>query len=147
MPARVIGPGPWGAAIRYWLPKKDMSQADLVRGTGLKKNTISRATRGLPVNTTTLTKIAEVFNEPIEAVLVSPEWMDRTEARRRLIQDAVERALRNTETDALDAPLQPLPPALAQKVKELSQLTKEADDAKRQGMSRTRTRTRFRRKK
>jgi len=96
MAARVSGTGPWGAAIRYWLPRKNMLQADLMRATGLRKNTISRATRGLDVNTTTLEKIAEAFHEPIELVLVSPEWMDHAETRRQLIQEAVENALRNS---------------------------------------------------
>ncbi len=103
MPAPATGPGPWGAAIRYWLPRKKMRQADLVRATRLGKNTVSSATLGLDVNTATLVAIAKAFNEPLEVILVSPEWMDRQDAQRRMIQEAVERALRGHDAPSSDA--------------------------------------------
>jgi transcriptional regulator with XRE-family HTH domain len=92
------GEGPWGAAIRYWLHKKHLSQADLVRDTKLGKNTISYATRGLDTTTSTLHLIAKALKEPLELVLVSPEWMDRQEHLERIIAAAVSRAMRERDT-------------------------------------------------
>lgn len=101
---KTIGMRPWGAAIRYWLPRKNMSPADLVRKTRLSKNTISRAVRGLDVNTGTLAKIAEKLEEPLEMVLISPEWMDREQSQIKVIQEAVVRALRDERTQPGHAP-------------------------------------------
>lgn len=97
MPGAEHGTRPWGKAIEYWIRTKGVSQADLVRSTKKGKNTISRATRGLDVHTSTLVAIAKAFKEPIEVVLVSPEWLDRQDAQKRVIQSAVEEALRSLD--------------------------------------------------
>lgn len=98
------GKGPWGAAIKYWLHEKGMSQADLVRATELGKNTVSYAVRGLPTTTATLQTIADTFQEPIELVLVSPEWMDRQEHQERVIAAAIARALRELDKASPQSP-------------------------------------------
>lgn len=97
MPARNTAHGPWGRAIRYWLPLKNMSGADLVRATGLGKNTISNAVRGFHVTTETLEAIAQGLGVSFEDVLVSPEYQLENEARRRLAQEAAENAIRKWE--------------------------------------------------
>lgn len=94
MPQPTFAHGPWGEAIRHWLQKKNMSPADLARATGIQANTISRARRGFHTTTRVLEKIALAFKEPIEDVLVSPERRSALEDRKRIIQEAVEAALR-----------------------------------------------------
>ncbi len=95
MPKPVEGDGPWKAAIAYWLDKHDWSAADLARHVKMPENTVSRAVRGWHVNTRTLERIADGFGVTLEEVLVSPARRSTEEQQRLVIQDAVERALKN----------------------------------------------------
>lgn len=98
MPARKTeDAGPWGAAIRYWLPLRDKNGADLTRETKIGKNTIGRAIRGAHVNTKTLQKIALVLKVPYEEVLVSPEYRATREEREQLAVNVARRVLRELE--------------------------------------------------
>lgn len=124
------GNGPWGTAIRYWMHKKGLSQADLVRPTKLVKklgkNTVSYAVRGLDTSTATLRLIAEKLGEPLELILVSPEWKDREADRERVIVASVSRALREmdlaragvppTTIEAAQATMRDVESRLAEKV-------------------------------
>ena len=108
MPARKTEDvGPWGAAIRYWLPLKDKNGADLTRDTGIGKNTIGRAIRGAHVNTKTLQTIATALNVPYEEVLVSPEYRATREEREQLAVSVARRVLQEIEA----AVATPAPPA------------------------------------
>lgn len=98
MTAPKRGIGPWGAAIVYWLGKKQWVQADLIRqleeiGLARGKNTISRACHGRDVNTATLDAIAKAFDVAPEFILVSPEWIDNQLLKSRVIHQAVLQAL------------------------------------------------------
>lgn len=146
MPAAKRGLGPWGAAIRYWFPRKNMNGADLMRATGLKKNTISRAVRGLPVNTTTLTKIAQAFKEPVELILVSPEWMEHAGVRRQMIQDAVESALRNSSPYGAAMP-PPALPTIEEKSKDLGQFIEAKEREEKEARARAVSKKKRSRKK
>jgi transcriptional regulator with XRE-family HTH domain len=99
MPIPVSGDGPWGAAIAYWLARRQWRQADLLRAMReqdktISKNTISRAARGLDVSTRVLRSIATVLNAPLELVLVSPERFRTDEQERRKLIDTVDEVLR-----------------------------------------------------
>ncbi len=99
MPKPAHGDGPWGDAIAYWLNVRKWRQADLVRAAAsLSKNTISIAANGFDVNTATLRAIAKALKVPIEDVLVSPERRQTREEQRRMIQEAVDAALRDQES-------------------------------------------------
>jgi transcriptional regulator with XRE-family HTH domain len=82
MAASKIGPGPWGEAIRYWLPRKNMCQADLARASGIEPKTISTMTRGFHTTTRMLLKVSVALGVPLADVLVSP-------ARQRLNDEAI----------------------------------------------------------
>lgn len=97
MPQAEMSDGPWGEAIRYWLNQRKMRQADLAGLTGIRANTISRATRGFHTTTRVLSKIAVAFRVPIDVVLVSPERKLANEDRRRLAVEISERVLRELE--------------------------------------------------
>ncbi len=150
MPQPKTGNGPWGDAIRYWLRRRNMQQADLMRAIkemrhSTTANTISNASLGRDCHTKTLRIIAAALNVSIDEVLVSPDRKSEAEARKLMIQEITERVVR-----AVDAPagLSALPPALARGVKELGQLTEEAErEADRQEASRAKTRPKIRRKK
>jgi len=66
------GDGPWAEAIEYLYKTQGRRQADVVEGTGLSPNVVSRASRGWDVRTDTLRKFAEFFQVPLEAVLIAP---------------------------------------------------------------------------
>src|SRR5688572_13604922 len=87
MPAVKTGTGPWGEAIRYWLPKKNMRQADLARETGIEEKSISSMARGFHTTTRQLAKIAKVFGVPLEDVLVSPSRYEARLDQKRVIQE------------------------------------------------------------
>jgi transcriptional regulator with XRE-family HTH domain len=89
--------GPWGAAIQYWLDYERQTQADLMRLTGLRKNTISRAKRGYHTTTRVLEKIAQAFKVRFEDILVSPVHRAANEERRRIATDVAERILRDLD--------------------------------------------------
>ena len=97
MPATKIGDGPWGDALKHLLRVNDKSQADLARETGIEEKTISKIARGFHCNTRKLALIAKVLKVSIEDVLLSPERRYADEARKRMIQEAVENAWRNSE--------------------------------------------------
>lgn len=97
MPRAKRGNGPWGEAIEYWLRVKKISQADLVRATDVRANTISRVTRGFHTMTSVLEKIANALDVPLDAVLVSPERKMKNEERRQLVADITERVVRTIE--------------------------------------------------
>lgn len=100
MPAPKTGSGPWGEALKYWLPRRDMRQSDLARETGIEEKTISSIARGFHTTTRKLERIAEVLKVPIDDVLISPARRLAIEERRRIAQDVAERVLRELEADA-----------------------------------------------
>jgi transcriptional regulator with XRE-family HTH domain len=81
------GTGPWGEAIRYWLPKKNMRQVDLARVANIEEKTISKITRGFHTTTRQLEKIARAFQVPIDDVLLSPDRRLTNADRHRLINE------------------------------------------------------------
>ena len=99
MPAPLTYERPWGAAIQYWLKLRGLLQADIVRNTGLTSNTVSRAVRGLHVNTQTLEIIADRGFHPlrltVEDVLIAPDRRQTDAHRKQTIVEAVELALRH----------------------------------------------------
>jgi len=103
MPRPEYRHGPWGEGIRYWLEKRGKLQAELAREANVNANTMSRATRGLHVNTSSLERIANALQAPIEDVLVSPERKTRRDDERKLIQDITERVARQI-LETRDAP-------------------------------------------
>lgn len=107
MPAVKTGTGPWGDAIKYWLPRRNMRQADLARLTGIEEKTISSMARGFHTTTRKLEAVAMAFKVPLDQVLVAPNRQQANEDRKREIQEAVETALRN-----LDERQPPPPPSL-----------------------------------
>jgi hypothetical protein len=147
MPQPKTGNGPWGDAIRYWLRRRNMQQADLMRAIKDMRetttaNTISNAALGRDCHTKTLRIIAAALNVSIDEVLVSPDRKSDAEARKLMIQEITERVVRT-----IDTPIAPssLPPSLAHKVKELSQATE--DETIRQESIRARNRPKMGRKK
>jgi len=144
MPKPAIGNGPWGEAVEYWLKEKKIRQADLARMTGIEAKIISKIARGFHTSTRSLERIAIALELPLYAVLVSPDRKSAAEERKLMIQEITERVVRSIDTTPSALP--PLPPALAQKVKELGQLT-EAVEAERQQASRGRSKAQLRRKK
>jgi transcriptional regulator with XRE-family HTH domain len=109
MPKPPSGNGPWGEGITYWMNRRGMRQADLLRavvasdGKPISKNTVSDASRGLDVNTDTLRRIAKALDVPLADVLVSPERREHNEARRAMIIEIVERAMHQLDA-AITAP-------------------------------------------
>jgi transcriptional regulator with XRE-family HTH domain len=99
---------PWGAAIRYWLRQKHLTQRDIVTATGMQANKISRAARGCDVRMSTLRHIAAFLRVPLEQVLVSPEYMSTMGERRAIAQEVIDRLTRFIG-DERDAP--PVEPA------------------------------------
>lgn len=97
MAATKTGKGPWGEAIKYWLPRRDMRQSDLARVTGIEEKTISSMARGFHTTTRKLEAVALAFKVPIDQVLVSPNRQQANEDRKREIQEAVEMALRRMD--------------------------------------------------
>lgn len=94
-----VGTGPWGQAIRYWLNRRNELPADLVRNAnrlkvGLTPNTVSRARRGFHVSTRVLEKISMALEVTIEEVLVSPDHREDEARLSQLIQEGVQRSLR-----------------------------------------------------
>ena len=67
------GTGPWGASLRYWLPRRDMRQSDLARATGITPKTISSIVRGFHTTTNNLARIAWALDVPLDQLLVSPD--------------------------------------------------------------------------
>ena len=103
MPRPTYAHGPWGEAIRYWLREWGWGQADLVRAiqaanptATIRANTISNAALGRHCRTNTLEQIARALSVAFEDVLVSPERKNASEERKRMIQEAVEAALRTS---------------------------------------------------
>lgn len=96
--AAPLGDGPWGEAVRYWLHKKKLRQAALVRGTGLTANTISGIVRGLPTQTRSLDLIARWLKVPLAAVLVSPLKQGDDKTQRQRTREALAEALVTLET-------------------------------------------------
>lgn len=111
MPQAKTEDGPWGAAIMYWLPKRDMRKIDLARATGIEPKTISRIARGFPTTTNVLRKIADALKVPLEDALVSPARRSATADRRQLVNEVVNAAI--IQLDELmppaPAPLEPPP--------------------------------------
>jgi len=105
VPQPPLSDGPWGEAIRYWLNERKWLQADLSKKTGIRPNTISRATRGFHTTTRVLERIAQVFKVPLDDVLVSPNRKLANEQRRRWAVDIAEDVLRRMEARASAAPL------------------------------------------
>jgi len=100
MPLPKRGGGPWGEAIRFWLDKRQIQQADVVRATGLRANTVSRATRGFHTTTRVLERIATALHAPIDQVLVSPVRKLANEERRALASEISEEVLRSIDERA-----------------------------------------------
>jgi len=100
MPLPRRAKGPWGEAIRYWLDKRQIQQADVVRVTGLTANTVSRATRGFHTTTRVLERIAFAIRVPIDQVLVSPVRKLANEERRALASEISEEVLRSIDERA-----------------------------------------------
>ncbi len=103
MPQPKTGNGPWGDAIRYWLKKRDMIQADLWRviqeqGHKTTTNTISNACLGRDCNTNTLRIIATALNVPLDEILVSPDRQSESERRRLMILEITEHVVRAVDT-------------------------------------------------
>lgn len=121
MPAVKTGQGPWGDAIKYWLPRRNMRQADLARVTGIEEKTISSMARGFHTTTRKLEAVAKAFGVPIDEVLVSPNRQLANEDRKREIQEAVEAALRNIDergsrrTSSLDQAMTTIEHAIEQR--------------------------------
>lgn len=96
MKVKTQGTGPWGDAIKYWLKLRGWVQADLVAAVKAleatadkpkgSKNTVSRAFRGLDVNTSSLVLIAKALDVDIEDVLISPLRQLANDERRKEIQ-------------------------------------------------------------
>ncbi len=104
---RVLSDGPWGAAIRYWLDRKGWTQTDLRKESGVKKNTVSKATRGFDVNTSTLRQIAAGLKVSISDVLVSPTRRLAAEETRRMAIEAAEYVLNERRVSETPTPGQP----------------------------------------
>src|SRR5262252_8629459 len=104
MPLPKRGSGPWGEAIRYWLDKRQIQQADVVRVTGLRANTVSRATRGFHTTTRVLERIARAFKAPLDQILVSPVRKLANEERRALASEISEEVLRSIDERAGNVP-------------------------------------------
>jgi len=135
MPQPKSGDGPWGDAIRYWLLRRGMQQADLVRtikamnGT-TTANTLSTAFRGLDCNTRTLRIIAAALKVTIDEVLVSPDRKSDVEARKAFVQEVTERVVRDLELATRPAP--PVP-SVDEAIEQLHRATraKEASEQRR----------------
>ena len=110
MPSTKFGNGPWGEAIRYWLPRRNMNQADLARETGIEPKSISSMARGFPTTTKQLEKVAIALKVNIEDVLVSPERREARVELARLIAGSVDVALRQHEA-RIGAPVEGEPEA------------------------------------
>lgn len=108
MPQAEVSDGPWGEAIRYWLHHRKMRQADLAELTGIRANTISRATRGFDTTTRVLRKIADAFRVPIDLVLVSPDRKLANEDRRRMALEVAEEVLRKLEGPTRPGDMSPM---------------------------------------
>lgn len=100
----LMGFGPWGQAIRYWLNERKMRQADLVREVHkanpdktITANTISNAARGLHCSTRTLEQIAIALRVRLDEVLVSPDRQLGNEDRRRLALEISQEVLRTVD--------------------------------------------------
>lgn len=119
MPQPKTGDGPWGEAIRYWLKRLDLQQADLMRTIreldgGTTSNTISNASRGLDCHTKTLRIIAAALNQvalqksimagvTLDDALVSPARQSELERLKRMVQEITERVVRQMTIPSLAA--------------------------------------------
>lgn len=95
MPIASRGTGPWGEAIRYWLEKRRLTQAELERLSAIRKNTLSRAKRGYHTTTRVLERIALALEVPFGDILVSPAHHQAAEERKRLAAEITDRVLRD----------------------------------------------------
>src|SRR3954466_11145302 len=86
MPAVKTGTGPWGEAIKYWLPRRNMRNADLARATGIEEKTISKMARGFHTTTRKLEVVALALKVPLEQILVSPEQQRAHETQELMIR-------------------------------------------------------------
>ncbi len=109
MSAPKTGKGPWREAIKYWLEKCDMTQAELARATGIAPKSISSMARGFHTTTQQLQKVATAFSArlprpvKLQHVLVSPEWIERQGFQRHVIQEAVAAAIEAHDRAASNA--------------------------------------------
>lgn len=103
MPAVKTGNGPWGEAIRYWLPKRNMRNADLARATGIEEKTIGKMARGFHTTTRKLEVVAVALGVTLEEILVSPDRIRASENLERLIRDAVSAVLRESGSTQIQA--------------------------------------------
>ncbi len=130
MPQPKSGDGPWGAAIRYWLNRRGMQQADLVRtikalnGT-TTPNTLSTAIRGFDCSTRTLRIIAAALKVSLDEVLVSPDKKSDVEARKAFVAEVAERVVRDLEHVPRPAPPVPTLNEAMQQLHRATQVEKE----------------------
>ncbi len=134
MPQPKSGDGPWGDAIRYWLTRRGMQQADLVRAIkGLNgtttPNTLSTAFRGLDCNTRTLRIIATALKVSLDEVLISPDRKSDVEARKAFVAEVTERVVRDLELTTRPTP--PVP-SVDEAIQQLHRATRAKEDSERQ---------------
>lgn len=119
--------GPWGEALQYWLERKNLTQADLVRLMQrrdklvqitksaprlrhMQPNTISRIARGFHTQTAILARIADTLGIALPDLLVSPLRRLGEEERRRYIEQITRDVLAHLEAtpppaqDAIELP-------------------------------------------
>lgn len=117
--------GPWGEALQYWLERKNLTQADLVRlmqrrdklvqttqsATRLRHiqpNTISRIARGFHTQTAILARIAETLSIALAELLVSPERRLADEERRHYVEQITHNVI--AQLDAVPPPAPAIAP-------------------------------------
>jgi transcriptional regulator with XRE-family HTH domain len=117
--------GPWGEALRYWLNEKKLSQADLVKGTGIQAKTISRIVRGFHTRTRVLEDVARFLGVPLERLLVSPLRQNPTADNRQRALALFQEFLREIDGHGVDSRTLDLAQRIQQLPAELRESTVE----------------------
>ena len=97
--AAPLGHGPWGEAIRYWLRRKKLNQAELAELAGIQQTTVSRLARGYHGQTRILDDIARKLEVALEDVLVSPLRRGPADTKRQFLREMINDALRTIDAD------------------------------------------------
>ncbi len=85
--------GPWGEAVRYWLFKRQLSQAAVARAVNVTTKTMGKIAAGHDISTKHLIAIAKFLGVPIIQVLISPERLAEERLRAALdVTNAIRRA-------------------------------------------------------